>query len=124
MIALSVLDVLFYSILASLIVPYTLGLLVLLWNGKEYKTEPKGNFAPTITLVIPTYNEGAVIERKLDNVLELDYPRDKLLIIVVDSGSTDDTRSIVRKFASEHDGRLSISILEQSSRMGKSEAIN
>ena len=72
MIALSVLDVLFYSILASLIVPYTLGLLVLLWNGKEYKTEPKGNFAPTITLVIPTYNEGAVIERKLDNVLELD----------------------------------------------------
>ena len=47
--------------------------------------------APTVTLVISCYNEAAVIEKKLNNALALDYPTDKLNIVVVSDGSDDST---------------------------------
>jgi cellulose synthase/poly-beta-1,6-N-acetylglucosamine synthase-like glycosyltransferase len=75
-------------------------------------------------MVIPTYNEASIIRQKLDNVLQIDYPREKLEVIVVDSASTDETRSIVNRFAMEHAHQVNIVLLEQSVRRGKSEAIN
>ena len=51
-----------------------------------------------ITIVIPTYNEESLIEQKLKNTFALDYPRDQLKIIVMDSASTDKTREIVGRF--------------------------
>ena len=68
-------------------VVYTLGLSALLLGAKEYRAEPKGKLNPTVALVIPTYNEAAVIPRKLENIRQLDYPRDKLQIVIVDSAS-------------------------------------
>jgi len=46
---------------------------------------------PHLTVIIPAYNEGAMIERSIKSVAEADYPRDKLEILVVDDGSRDDT---------------------------------
>ncbi len=54
---------------------------------------------PSITLVISAYNEEAVIGRKVENALALDYPRDRLEIVVASDGSTDRTDAIVRGFA-------------------------
>jgi cellulose synthase/poly-beta-1,6-N-acetylglucosamine synthase-like glycosyltransferase len=56
---------------------------------------------PTITLLIAAYNEENIIEKKLRNCLELDYPKHKLQILVATDGSTDRTVSIIRTFASE-----------------------
>ena len=43
---------------------------------------------PTVTVIIPAYNEEAVIERRLENLLELDYPAEKLEIVVASDAST------------------------------------
>ncbi len=103
---------------------YTAGLLILLIGAKEYRAEPKGKVIPTVALVIPTYNEAAVILRKLENVRQLDYPLDRLQIVIVDSASTDDTTRLVKKFIAEDAGDLVCTLVEQPVRMGKSEAIN
>src|ERR1700724_3915187 len=55
--------------------------------------------APRVTLVIAAYNEEAVIGQKLENCLELDYPRDRLEIVVASDGSTDRTDEIVESYA-------------------------
>ena len=54
---------------------------------------------PTVSLIVSAYNEEAVIARRLGNALELDYPRERLEIIVASDGSTDRTDDIVRSFA-------------------------
>jgi cellulose synthase/poly-beta-1,6-N-acetylglucosamine synthase-like glycosyltransferase len=53
---------------------------------------------PSATLVISAFNEEEVIARKVQNALDLDYPREKLEIIVASDGSTDRTNDIVRGF--------------------------
>ena len=82
------------------------------------------DFHPTVCIVIPTYNEASIIDRKLENILQLNYPRNKLRVMVVDSASIDETRSIVREFANRHKNQLAVTLLEQPVRMGKSQAIN
>lgn len=56
---------------------------------------------PHVSLIICAYNEEAVIEQKLRNSLELDYPRDRLDIHVASDGSTDRTNEIVQRFAAQ-----------------------
>jgi cellulose synthase/poly-beta-1,6-N-acetylglucosamine synthase-like glycosyltransferase len=53
----------------------------------------------TVSLIIAAHNEEAVIDRKLKNALALDYPRDRLEIIVASDGSTDRTDEIARSFS-------------------------
>jgi cellulose synthase/poly-beta-1,6-N-acetylglucosamine synthase-like glycosyltransferase len=68
-----------------------------------FKDKPvkKGIIQPFVSLVIPAYNEEMVIEQKIKNALSLDYPKEKLEIIVVSDGSTDATADIIRKYISE-----------------------
>lgn len=74
---------------------------------------------PKISIIVPTYNESHVIESKLVSLLNISYPRTLYEIIVVDSGSSDDTLDIVQKF--ENKG---IILLQQEKRMGKASALN
>lgn len=53
---------------------------------------------PPVSLIIAAYNEEKTIAQKLDNTLELDYPRDKLEIYVASDGSTDRTNEIVESY--------------------------
>jgi glycosyltransferase involved in cell wall biosynthesis len=53
---------------------------------------------PTVTVLIDTYNHERFIEEAIVSVLEQDFPRDDMEILVVDDGSTDRTPEIVRKF--------------------------
>jgi cellulose synthase/poly-beta-1,6-N-acetylglucosamine synthase-like glycosyltransferase len=50
---------------------------------------------PTVSVVIAAHNEGAVIASKLENILALDYPRDRLAVVVASDGSTDETAARV-----------------------------
>lgn len=59
-------------------------------------------YEPTVTYMIVAHNEESVIEKKLENALELDYPADKLQIIVASDNSTDKTNKIVSDFISAH----------------------
>ncbi|UCE24392.1 MAG: glycosyltransferase family 2 protein [Candidatus Zixiibacteriota bacterium] len=63
------------------------------------RTVRKEDFQPQISLIITAYNEERRIREKIENTLALDYPRDKLEIIVVSDASTDGTEDIVRSFA-------------------------
>jgi hyaluronan synthase len=47
--------------------------------------------APSITVIIPAYNEGAMVMNAITSIVEADYPRDKIEIIAIDDGSKDDT---------------------------------
>src|ERR671933_1095383 len=60
---------------------------------------------PTVTLIVAAHDEQAVIERRLQNLLALDYPRDKLEIVVASDASTDRTDELVESIAA-HDGRV------------------
>ncbi len=58
-----------------------------------------GDACPSVVMIISAFNEGQVIERKLVNALELDYPKDRIDVWVSSDGSADDTNKIVRRFA-------------------------
>jgi len=54
--------------------------------------------APFITVLITTYNYGRFVEQAIDSVFSQDYPLDKIQILIVDDGSTDDTFERVKKY--------------------------
>ena len=58
--------------------------------------------APSMTVIIPAYNEGAMIRKAIDSVVQAKYPRDRLKILVVDDGSKDDTWKYIQEAALEH----------------------
>ncbi len=58
----------------------------------------KGECYPTVTLLVPAYNEEDCIEEKIKNSLELEYPGDKLEVLVASDGSTDRTAEIAKKY--------------------------
>jgi len=120
----SLLAWIYYSLVAVVAGVYAIALGVLAGRSRSGILKESGAFVPTISLVIPTYNEAGVIGRKLENVFKLDYPRERLRVVVVDSASTDQTREIVDLFAKEHVGQIELELIEEAVRRGKSHAIN
>ena len=74
---------------------------------------------PPMTLVISAFNEEASIREKLENTLQLDYPADRLQVLVVSDASDDRTDDIVREFA----GR-GVRLLRMAERGGKTVGLN
>ena len=72
-----------------------------------------------VTVIISAFNEEQTIAHKIRNVLESDYPRDQLDVLVISDASTDRTDEIVRSF--ESDG---VRLLAQPARHGKSIGLN
>jgi len=60
--------------------------------------------APYLTVIIPAYNEGPMVEKTIDSVAAADYPRERLEIFVVDDGSRDDTWDYISRAARRHPG--------------------
>ena len=112
-------QIIFFSVTALLVLVYG-GYYFLCYytaNHKLLKIKKNRKFRPTVSIVIPTWNEKDTIEGKLKNTLKLKYPNKKLEIIVIDSGSTDKTRSIVKKFKK-------VRLIAEKKRMGKANALN
>lgn len=74
-------------------------------------------YIPTVTIIVSAYNEEEIIQEKMANLLELNYPEDKLDIIIA-SESTDNTNEII-----ENNLGGKIRLLAFSGRMGKSHTI-
>lgn len=96
--------------------PLLMGLLSKL---KKTKPLPVQAGLPGVTMIISVYNEEDVIRERLENCLTLDYPRDKLRILVVSDGSTDNTHSIVEEYT-----RQGIELAVVPGRVGKTGALN
>jgi cellulose synthase/poly-beta-1,6-N-acetylglucosamine synthase-like glycosyltransferase len=101
-----------------------LGYGILLWVLVKLKKifrprSGKGNstFQPAVALVIAAYNEEDYIEEKIENSLQLNYPKELLELIFVTDGSTDRTPEIISRYPS-------IKLLHQPERKGKSDAMN
>lgn len=71
----------------------------------EYKNEiyykPKKRFSPKVSLLVPCYNEEKNVSKTLQSILNLDYPKENLEIIVIDDGSKDRTLEIAQNFATK-----------------------
>jgi biofilm PGA synthesis N-glycosyltransferase PgaC len=74
-------------------------------------------FEPFVTLIVAAFNEEELIEKKIQNTLEIDYPQEKLAIIFITDGSSDNTASVVSRYSS-------IVLLHNPERKGKVAAMN
>ncbi len=79
----------------------------------------KAPFEPLVTILIAAYNEQEVIGATLANKLALDYPANKLEIIVISDSSEDATDTVVRSYADR-----GVRLIRQEPRAGKTSALN
>jgi biofilm PGA synthesis N-glycosyltransferase PgaC len=98
------------------------------WYMKRSAAKPWGlkidkNYSPTVTILVPTYNEADVIDLKLDNLRKLDYPKNLTQIILVDSDSKDETPEKILNFSKKHP-EMNITVVKEKERRGKSKALN
>ena len=98
------------SAVTVLVVLFWISLVLLAWTHVLYpafaralaavRARPirKADVEPTVTVIVAAYNEEASIARRIENLLELDYPRDKLRIVVSSDASTDRTEEIALQY--------------------------
>ena len=78
---------------------------------------------PRVALIVPAWNEAAVVSRTIDQLMALEYPRDALRVYVVDDASTDETPERVQAKALEYPGQVFHLRREQGGE-GKAHTIN
>ncbi|MGC9079781.1 MAG: glycosyltransferase, partial [Nanopusillaceae archaeon] len=91
-----ILIIIFVELLISI---YTL---IFLYSYREEKIDVEIKEYPKVSIIVPAYNEEKNIGETLKRLVKLDYPKDKLEIIVVDDGSTDNTSEVVRKYIEKY----------------------
>jgi len=79
---------------------------------------------PTCSIMIPAHNEAVVIGATIESMLKLDYPKDKLKIIVINDGSTDATREIIQSYAAKDARVVLFDVPKGEGGKGKSRALN
>ena len=100
-----------YTCLGYLAVLHVLGF----FNAKKVN---KDYIYPKASVIIPAFNEEKNIKRRIDNILALDYPKDKMEIIIISDGSSDKTEEIARSYGEK------LRLYSFSVRKGKAAAIN
>ena len=77
---------------------------------------------PTVSVLVPVYNEEKIIAKKIQNIEELDYPSDKIEVIFIDGKSTDKTPEIIAERA--QNSKKSLRLIKQDQRDGYSGAVS
>lgn len=94
--------------------------LLIFFMSHFYKREVrKGPLEPSVSILISAYNEARCIRSTIENKLSLEYPADKIEIIVVSDGSDDGTDEIVKSISDKR-----IKFIRQNPRKGKTSALN
>jgi poly-beta-1,6-N-acetyl-D-glucosamine synthase len=104
--------VLLYTYVGYAVIIYVISLF-----RKKVKPSRAARELPAVTLIIPAYNEAECLPAKLENCRQLEYPADKLKIIVVTDGSTDSSNKLVERYPG-------VQLLFEPARTGKMAAIN
>ena len=110
----------FFGMILYAYLGYTLILLVIAGFNRLFHKQGKQmqeNLLPEVTLLVPAYNEARFVIRKVNNTLELDYPREKLKIIWIIDGTTDDTYDLLCRYPE-------IMVMHERERRGKIHAMN
>jgi cellulose synthase/poly-beta-1,6-N-acetylglucosamine synthase-like glycosyltransferase len=92
-------------------------------NSKKIKDEESQDVSvyPTVTVAVPCWNEEKTLSGTLDSLLLLDYPKEKLSIVVVDDGSKDGTLTIAKEYERRNPGVIT-AVTKQNG--GKHTAVN
>lgn len=93
-------------------------ILIAMWSMIARHRWRQQDITPSVSIIVSVYNEEAVVRDKLDNALALDYPPERLEIIVSSDGSTDRTNDIVGSIG---DDRIN---LHEFPRLGKTACLN
>ena len=113
--------VLFWICMGLIIYTYLLFPVLILVRGlvwpRPYKSEETTPL-PSVSVIIAAYNEEKSIGEKLENILSLDYPRDRLEVVIASDGSTDGTDAVIRNYEGQGIKLLSLP------RQGKAAALN
>jgi len=96
--------------------PAVLAMRALVTRPEEVR---RREIAPPISIILPVYNGGSVVEARIRQLLSVDYPEDRLEVVVISDGSDDGTNEILQGL---HDPRLVPVILPE--RQGKEVALN
>ncbi|MBS1760936.1 MAG: glycosyltransferase family 2 protein [Bacteroidetes bacterium] len=118
---LALLRIIFWTSLSILFYCYIgYGILLFLYNNIKVlfkkKVHDVSDNLPAVTIIISAYNEENVINKKIQNTLAIDYPKELLHIIIVADGSNDGTVEMIKKYEN-------IQLMHQSQRRGKYAAI-
>ncbi|MNR75383.1 Poly-beta-1,6-N-acetyl-D-glucosamine synthase [compost metagenome] len=110
----------FWVALVGIAYPY-MGYAAAIWLIARFRQDPylMSDRLPTVTVLVAAYNEEDVIARKILNSLALDYPKEKLEILVVTDGCTDETDAVIRRYEDQ-----GVRLLSRSQRQGKVNALN
>lgn len=84
-------------------------------------SSPMSRRLPSVTIAVPAFNEQRTIAATLKSLLELDYPVEKLRVVVIDDGSTDSTRALAEKFARQ---APHLTLIAQQKNTGKAASLN
>ena len=120
------LQVLFYLsgfIIIWAMVGYPLSLKLISKIYKERTLKKDYSHQPSVTVMVVAHNEEKVIFQKLNNIIGLDYPHNKIQFLIASDNSTDRTNEIVNKFISDHPDK-NIRLYEVKARKGKTNAQN
>lgn len=110
-----------FIIFLAVSIKSSLAQIKLLFSETPMVGRPKSpRYFPMVSMVITAYNEERIIEQKINNCLEIDYPKDKFEAIIVSDGSTDKTNNIVRHY--ENSGI--IKLITYKHRSGKTGVLN
>lgn len=117
---LTVLTIAFYFAFSLVLLPYGYNTLILILGSMKYtspETKPLTQY-PIVSIQLPIYNEVNVVERLLDSVCQLDWPRDKLEVQVLDD-STDETLDLLNEKVDYYQSKgFNITVLRRIDRTG------
>lgn len=101
---------------------YFLLFFIILYHRKktELNDYPKPTKFPKVSILIPAYNEGQNIAETIKSALNIEYPKGKKEIIVINDGSTDDTKSVIQQFTKKYS---EVRLLDKKN-SGKADSLN
>jgi biofilm PGA synthesis N-glycosyltransferase PgaC len=90
------------------------------WRRREVR---RGPYSPFVSVVMVVRNEERVLQRKLENLLTLDYPAERLQLVVVSDGSTDRTEAILHEYAGNPRVNVALNQLPRGKASGLNDAL-
>lgn len=97
--------------------------LLLPWHGLRNHLSATAPYLPRVAVLVPAWNEGSVLETSLERLMRLEYPPDRLRVLVIDDASTDDTPQVVGALATAHPGRI-VHVRREVGGQGKAHTLN
>ncbi len=93
-----IIDYVYFGIYYIMLFSSTLWLLMFFSKRKKLLKSSKHSHKPSITFLIPAFNESKHIRKCIDSVLDLNYPKEKIDLIVINDGSSDGTKEICEEY--------------------------